>query len=60
VAAHQWVRVLDKYTVVVRLKYPCVTFPQALTRPIVRKEKKIKDPITYSNFEDPTGIRPFK
>lgn|GEM_PF-5997356 len=51
---------LDKYTVVVRLKYPCVTFPQALTRPIVRKEKKIKDPITYSNFEDPTGIRPFK
>ena len=53
---------LDKYTVVVRLKYPCATFPQALTRPIVRKgeEEKIKDPITYSNSEDPIGIRPFK
>ena len=57
------VKVLDKYTVTVKLKYPYAAFPSALANLfIVKKEKweKIEDPMTYSNFENPIGTGPFK
>jgi len=57
------VELKDKYTVVVKLKYPYAAFASALSfLYIVKKDKweKIEDPMTYSNFENPIGTGPFK